>query len=173
MDVYLIACDDWQRMEERPGIICQQFEVLVGGTARYLAPVLFAEYSCLTQFVREEIDLVVSSQSRRNAAHLDYDAFVELWGWRDKLDTKVYNLSGGWRKALACSLFVNQKCDNLLFVDFSSHLSDKMISFIVARMGRLNIASIAFVEYDDSILAAHLLKPRRLRTSGQRLTESL
>ncbi|MCX5733614.1 MAG: hypothetical protein NTW68_04720, partial [candidate division NC10 bacterium] len=74
-------------MEERPQTICRQFEHFLNTEARYLAPVLFAEYSCLTQFVYEEIDLVVSSQQEMKDARLTREEFVQFWKWQDKLAT--------------------------------------------------------------------------------------
>lgn len=158
-------------MEEKPQTICQQFERFLNSDARYLAPVLFAEYSCLTQFVQEEIDLVVSNQQKRNDARLTQDEFIKFWSWEDKLATKVYHLSGGWRKLLGLSLFLNRRCDNLLFVDFASHLSDKTIGFALERMQELQVLRAGFAEYDEAIMQKHLNAFKRLKQSGTRLFE--
>lgn len=171
MNSYLIICDDWRLMEEQPQTICHQFERFLNSEARYLAPVLFAEYSCLTQFVHEEIDLVVSNQQKQNDARLTQDEFIAFWGWQDKLATKVYHLSGGWRKVLGLSLFLNRKCDNLLFVDFASHLSDRIIAFALERMEQLKIQRAGFAEYDEVIIQKHLNTFKRLKQSGARLSE--
>lgn len=171
MERYLIISDSWRQMEEQPQIICQQFERFLNSDARCLAPVLFAEYSCLTQFVYEEIDLVVSNQQRRNDARLTQEQFISFWGWQDKLATKVYHLSGGWRKSLGISLFLNRKSDCLLFIDFASHLSDKMIAFILERMEKLQVRHAGFVEYDGAVLETHLNGVKRLKQSGVRLLE--
>jgi hypothetical protein len=158
-------------MEEQPQTICRQFERFLNSEALYLAPVLFAEYSCLTQFVYEEIDLVVSNQQRMKNARMTQDEFIRFWGWQDKSLTKVYHLSGGWRKLLELSLFVNRKCDNLLFVDFASHFSDSTILFALEHMQELAIKHVGFVEYDEAILQKHLKNFRRLKQSGARLAE--
>lgn len=158
-------------MEERPQTICQQFERFLNSDARYLAPVLFAEYSCLTQFVQEEIDLVVSNQQKRNDARLTQDEFIKYWGWQDKLATKVYHLSGGWRKLLGVSLFLNRKCDNLLFVDFASHFSDTTITIALERMEQLSVVRVGFIEYDQELIRKHLKTVKRLKQSGARLLE--
>lgn len=171
MESYLIICDAWRQMEEQPQIICQQFERFLNCNARCLAPVLFAEYSCLTQFVYEEIDLVVSNQQKQNDARLTQEQFIEFWSWQDKLATKVYHLSGGWRKVLGISLFLNRKSDCLLFIDFASHLSDRMIGFALERMKQLQVPRAGFVEYDEAILQAHLKDAKRLKQSGTRLFE--
>lgn len=171
MDSYLINCDDWRLLEEQPQRICHQFERFFNGEARYLAPVLFAEYSCLTQFVYEEIDLVISNQQKRNDARLTQDEFIAFWEWQDKLATKVYHLSGGWRKTLGLSLFLNRKCDNFLFVDFVSHLSDRTIEFVLRRMVQLRVMRAGFVEYDEEIIRLHLKTIKRLKQSGARLLE--
>lgn len=158
-------------MEEQPQTICQQFDRFLNSEARYLAPVLFAEYSCLTQFVYEEIDLVVSNQQKLKDARLTQDEFIQFWGWQDKLATKVYHLSGGWRKFLGLSLFLNRKCDNLFFIDFASHLSDSTIAFALERMQRLKIMRVGFAEYDEAIIQKHLKDVKRLKQSGTRLSE--
>jgi len=171
MDSYVIICDDWRLLEEEPEAICRQFERYTESEARYFAPVLFAEYSCLTQFVDEEIDLVITSQHSSNAARLGYDQFVEFWGWRDMLSTKVYHLSGGWRKLLGLALFLNQKCDDLLVIDFTSHLSDRLIRFALLQAERLGIRRIGFAEYDEEIIQKYLTHFKKLRRSGQRLVD--
>lgn len=158
-------------LEERPRTLCQQFETFLEAEARYLAPVLFAEYSCLTQFVYEEIDLVVSSQEKVGDARLTQAEFIGFWKWHDKLSTKVYNLSGGWRKLLGLSLFLNRRSDNFLFVDFASHLSDNTIAFALERMRQLGIKRVGFAEYDEAILEKHLVNISRLKQSGARLTK--
>lgn len=158
-------------MEERPQTICRQFEHFLNTEARYLAPVLFAEYSCLTQFVYEEIDLVVSSQQEMKDARLTREEFVQFWKWQDKLATKVYHLSSGWRKLLGLSLFMNRKCDNLLFIDFGSHLSDSSIGLALERMQQLKIARVGFAEYDEAILQKHMAQFTLLKQSGARLSE--
>jgi hypothetical protein len=171
MDSHLIICDNWRLMEEQPQTICRQFERFLNSEARFLAPVLFAEYSCLTQFVEEEIDLVVSNQQKQNDARLTQDEFISFWGWQDKLATKVYHLSGGWRKLLGVSLFSNRMCDNLLFIDFASHLSDPTIAFALDRMRQLKILRVGFAEYDEMIIQKHLGISKRLKQSGARLLE--
>ena len=171
MKSYIIICDDWTLLEEQPQTICQQFARFLNSDAYYLAPVLFAEYSCLTQFVHEEIDLVVSNQQKQNDARLTQDEFISFWGWQDKLATKVYHLSGGWRKLLELSLFLNRKCDNLLFIDFASHLSDRTITFTVERMQQLKVMQVGFAEYDEEIIQTHLQPMKRLKQSGARLLE--
>lgn len=171
MESYLIISDAWRQMEEQPQIICQQFNRFLSCDACCLAPVLFAEYSCLTQFVYEEIDLVVSNQQKQGDARLTQEQFIEFWSWRDKLATKVYHLSGGWRKILGISLFLNRKSDCLLFIDFASHLSDRMIGFGLDRMKELQIPRAGFVEYDEAILQTHLKDAKRLKQSGSRLLE--
>ena len=158
-------------MEEQPQTICQQFERYLNSEARYFAPVLFAEYSCLTQFVQEEIDLVVSNQQRQKDARLTQDEFIEFWNWQDKLSTKVYHLSGGWRKFLGLSLFLNRKCDDLLFVDIASHLSDMTIVRALEQMQRLEVGRVGFVEYDQILIQKHLLEAKFLKQSGSRLFE--
>ncbi len=171
MDRYLILCDDWRLLEEKPSVVCRQFEHFTEGVARYFAPVLFAEYSCLTQFVDEEIDLVVSSQQKHNEARLTYDEFIDFWGWRDKLSSKVYHLSGGWRKLLALSFFLNLKSENLLVVDFTSHLSDRLIKFALAQAEQLEVKRMAFAEYDEEIIQQHAGSLRRLKRHAGRLVD--
>jgi hypothetical protein len=171
MNSYLIICNDWRLLEEQPQTICDQFERFLDSEAHYLAPTLFAEYSCLTQFVYEEIDLVVSNQQKENDARLTQDEFITFWGWQDKIEKKVYHLSGGWRKLLGISLFMNRKCDNILFIDFVSHLSDKTIEFILEKMKQLRILHVGFAEYDEAILQTHLTTFRRLKQSGARFSE--
>lgn len=171
MDCYLIICDDWRLIEEHPQTLCQQFERFVNSDARFLAPVLFAEYSCLTQFVEEEIDLVVSNQQKQNDARLSLDQFVKFWGWQDKLGKKVYHLSGGWRKFLGLTLFLNRRSDNLMFVDFVSHFSDATITLALERMEQLQVAQVGFAEYDHALIRKHLKSVKELHQSGARLLE--
>ncbi len=171
MNHYLILCDDWRLLEEQPSVLCRQFERFTEGVASYFAPVLFAEYTCLTQFVDEEIDLVVSSQQEQNQARLTYDEFIEFWGWHDKLSSKVYHLSGGWRKLLALSFFFNLNSDNLLIVDFTSHLSDRLIKFALAQAEKLQLRRMAFAEYDDEILQQYVSSLKRLKRYAGRLVE--
>ena len=171
MDTYLIMCDDWRLMEEHPQTICQQFERFLNSEVLFFAPVLFAEYSCLTQFVYEEIDLVVSNQEKLRDARISQDDFIRLWSWQDKLAQKVYHLSGGWRKLLGLSLFLNRKSDNLLFIDFASQLADTTIAFALERMQQLNIKRVGFVEYDEAVIQKHLKQCKRLKQSGARLSE--
>lgn len=171
MDTYLIIGVNWRLIEEQPQTICQQFERYLNSQVRYFAPVLFAEYSCLTQFVQEEIDLVVSSQQRQGDARLTQDEFIKFWGWQDILAMKVYHLSGGWRKLLGLSLFLNRKCNDLLFVDIASHLSDATIALALERMRQLGIGRVGFAEYDQALLQKHLKDVRRLNQVGSRLME--
>jgi hypothetical protein len=169
MDTYLIICDDWRLMEEEPHTVCAQFAHLFDVDVQFLAPVLFAEYSCLTQFVSEEIDLVVSNQERNGDARLQQDQFIDFWRWNDLLATKVYHLSGGWRKFLNVTLFLNRKCDSLLFIDFASHFSDRTITRALEGMRQLKFRRVAFVEYDEELMEKHLPEAKRLLHSASRL----
>ncbi len=158
-------------MEQRPQTICNQFARFIDKPVIYFAPVLFAEYSCLTQFVSEEIDLVVSHQNKCLDARMNCNQFIEFWSWEGVLEKKVYHLSGGWRKVLALSLFANRMCNNLLFVDFIGHLSDSTIRKLLDGFENLGILNTAFVDYDNKILIPHLINARNLESSGSRLIE--
>jgi hypothetical protein len=106
--------------------------------------------------VEEEIDLVVSSQMERGDGRFGFEDFVARWGWHDKLQLKVVALSGGWRKLLGLSLFLNRRCSHVLIVDFASHLSDGSMLFVIDRMRDLDMEAVAFAEYDPMLLLRHL-----------------
>lgn len=169
---YLIHPQNWGHLECSAEALCRQFERYLDRNAYYLSPVLFAEYSCLTQLVEEEIDLVVSNQARAGQARLSFDEFIAFWRWEGKLAEKVFNLSGGWRKLLAISLFLNRRCDHLLIVDLASHLSDATMRRVLDQIRLLQISSVGFAEYDPLILQKVLQGPRHLVQVGDRLQES-
>lgn len=168
MNSYLLESAQWGLIERNPQVLCSQFARFIGKDVRFLSPVLFAEYSCLTQFVYEEIDLVVSHQVRATKARLSIDEFITFWGWEPRLEQKVYALSGGWRKLLLLHLFLNQMNQNVMLVDFCTHLSDASIDAVLGGIEQLQYHAVAFLEYDPALLRPHLTQSLALYHADDR-----
>lgn len=128
-------------------------------------PHTFVEHSGFSETVREEIQLVLG----HGASRLDFDTFVDAWGFRSHLDRRVLNLSGGWRKFLGLALFMNRPFNACLLFDATSHLSDVRVRVLLTRAS--DIQHVVFVEYDPTLLAGvagvyHPLQPLIVTKAG-------
>ena len=128
----------------------------------------FANCSCYMQTVHEEIEFVIKSQKSCGENVLDQSEFIKSWNLHRYLNTKVTDLSGGWRKYLGLALFTNRNSQGKLYLDSLRHLSDNLIDVFFSNLKRGNNETVIFAEYETKLLCNRNLTP--LYDLGDRLS---
>ena len=109
-------------------------------------PLSFVEHSGFSETVREEIAMVLAN----SPAIRQFDDFVKAWGLEPHLDRRVLALSGGWRKYLGLSLFLNRPLTCRLMLDTTSHLSDARVRTLLQRAAESG--DTVLCEYDPQLV---------------------
>jgi hypothetical protein len=69
---------------------------------------------------------------------------------------------------LLLHLFLNQTNQNVMLVDFCTHLSDASIDAVLGGIEQLQYHAVAFLEYDAALLRPHLVQPIALTHADDR-----
>lgn len=145
-------------------------ESFLGTPVAVYRPYTFVEHTGFSETVREEIQLVLINQPAGQPPRLDFDAFVDSWGFGEHLDARVLDLSGGWRKYLGLALFMNRPLTARLLFDTTSHLSDARMRTLLADAER--DGDVVFCEYDPALLQRLHPSMHRLDDDGVRVARS-
>jgi hypothetical protein len=113
-------------------------------------PLSFVEHSGFSETVREEIAMVLANHEAAQPPLRQFGEFVDAWGLEPHLDRRVLDLSGGWRKYLGLSLFMNRPLTSRLMLDTTSHLSDARLRTLLREAARTG--DTVLCEYDPQLI---------------------
>lgn len=146
--IYVVIYDNIDRIEdelERLGIILKE---IFDQPFHILPEFHFAETTGLSNFVFDEIELVLSQKL------LSTEDFAKKWGITQYLDRELSSLSVGWRKFLIAALTIEvaPRDSGLLLQGLTHYLDDDLISRVVREMGAQPDRSYILVDWDVALV---------------------
>lgn len=155
MDRYIVMLNDVNSIDRKKDSLISKCKTWANLDFEVYKSFSFVGGTGFTQYVFDEIDLVIQSQASKHKNYLSFKDFVDKWKFEEYLGHKVEELSGGWKKFLSLALFTNLRSQAKVYFDASRQLSDRLVKLFVGNLDSFDHKVAFFFEYDVSILSQY------------------